>query len=153
VIAVDTNILVYADRRESPRHAPALDALRALAEGSEAWALPIFCIGEFVRVVSHPRLFDPPTPAADAIDAIESLLESPSIRLLSPGSRYVPLLRQVVAEGGASGNLVFDAQIVAVCLEHGARTLLSEDRDFERFRSISVRRLPTRGSPRAAAKE
>ena len=66
MIAVDTNVLVYADREELPHHARALDVLRTLAEGPEAWALPVVCLGEFVRVVSHPRLFDPPTPPDEA---------------------------------------------------------------------------------------
>jgi len=141
VIAVDTNVLVYADREEMPLHAQAIAVLRTLSEGNAAWALPVFCVGEFVRVVSHPRVFDPPTPAHEAIDAIEALLESPSVRLLVPGPRYLPLFRQAVASSGARGNLVFDAQIAAVCLEHGARTLLTEDRDFSRFAGIAVKSI------------
>lgn len=141
MIAVDTNVLVYADREEMPLHAQAVAVLRKLAEGNAAWALPVFCIGEFVRVVSHPRVFDPPTPANEAIDAIEALLESPSVRLLVPGPRYVPLLRDAIASSAARGNLVFDAQIAAVCLEHGARTLLTEDRDFSRFAGITVQSI------------
>jgi toxin-antitoxin system PIN domain toxin len=141
LIAVDTNVLVYANREEMPLHAQAVTALRKLAEGNAAWALPVFCIGEFVRVVSHPRVFDPPTPANEAIDAIEALLESPSVRLLVPGPRYVPLLRDAISSSAARGNLVFDAQIVAVCLEHGARTLLTEDRDFSRFAGITVQSI------------
>ena len=136
MIAVDTNILVYADREESARHAAALRAVRQLAEGDEAWALPIFCVGEFLRVVSHDRLFDPPTPALEALASIESLLASPSARLLVPGESHVRLLRSLIEESQVQGNLIFDAQIAAVCLEHGATTLLTEDRDFARFRSL-----------------
>jgi hypothetical protein len=142
VIAVDTNVLVYADRSELPKHAAALAALRELAEGRDAWALPVFCLGEFVRVVSHPRLFDPPTPASEAVAAVGALLESPSVRLLSPGRRYWSIFADLVLDGDVSGNLVFDAQIAAVCLEHGARTLLSDDRDFGRFPKITLRPLP-----------
>lgn len=137
MIAVDTNILVHADREESALHTTALRAVRILAEGDEAWAIPVFCIGEFIRVVSHDRLFDPPTPVTDAIDSIGSLLSSPSSRLLVPGDRYLRLLRSLIQESHVQGNLVFDAQIAAVCLEHGATTLLTEDRDFARFRSLS----------------
>jgi len=136
VIAVDTNILVYADREESALHEAALRVLRLLAEGNEAWAIPVFCIGEFLRVISHDRLFDPPTPVLDAMDSVESLLASPSARLLVPGDRYLKLLRSLIVEANSQGNLVFDAQITAVCLEHGATTLLTEDRDFARFRSL-----------------
>ncbi|MCE2725937.1 MAG: PIN domain-containing protein [Planctomycetaceae bacterium] len=136
MIAVDTNILVYADREESAQHAAALRAVRQLAEGDEAWALPVFCVGEFLRVVSHDRLFDSPTPILDALASIDSLLASPSARLLVPGDGYVRLLRSLADESQVQGNLVFDAQIAAVCLEHGATTLLTEDRDFARFRSL-----------------
>ncbi len=136
MIALDTNILIYADREDSALHAAALRAVRLLAEGDEAWAIPVFCVGEFLRVVSHDRLFDPPTPVTDAIDSVDSLLSSPSARLLTPGDRYLRLLRSLVEESGAQGNLVFDAQIAAVCLEHGATMLLTEDRDFTRFRSL-----------------
>ena len=113
MIAVDTNILVYADREESALHAEALQAVRRLAEGDEAWAIPVFCVGEFLRVVSHDRLFDPPTPVMEAMDSVDSLLASPSSRLLAPGDRYLPLLRQLIAESHVQGNLVYDAQIAA----------------------------------------
>jgi toxin-antitoxin system PIN domain toxin len=142
LIAVDTNILVFADRTELPQHRRALAALRELAEGREAWALPIFCVGEFIRVVSHPRVFDPPTPATEAFAAVAALLESPSARLLTPGPGYLQILGEMIEAGGVAGNLVFDAQIAAVCLERGARTLLTDDRDFSRFPRLTVRPLP-----------
>ncbi len=141
MIAVDTNILVYADRSDLPRHEKATSALRALAEGDEAWALPVFCTAEFVRVVSHPRVFDTPTPPEEALASLDALLASPSCHLLLPGPRYWALFQQAMHDSAASGNLVFDAQIVAVCLEHGARTILTEDRDFSRFPGVTVQSL------------
>ncbi len=136
MIAVDTNVLLYADREETPQHRAALRAIRRLAEGNEAWAVPIQCIGEFLRVVSHDRVFQPPTPIDEALASIESLLASPAARLLMPGNRYLQILRDVIARSGVRGNLVVDAQIAAVCLEHGASTLLTEDRDFTRIQGI-----------------
>ena len=136
MIAVDTNVLLYADREETPQHRAALRALRWLAEGHEAWAIPIQCVGEFLRVVSHDRVFQPPTPIGEALASIESLLASPSARVLVPGGRYLRILREVIERAEVRGNLVFDAQIAAVCLEHGATTLLTEDRDFTRFQEI-----------------
>lgn len=137
MIAVDTNVLIYAQREETPMHERAFSALRRLAEGRSAWALPLFCVGEFLRVVSHPRVFDPPTPVLEGLGAIESLLKSPSLRVLLPGPSYFELLRQTLS-CGVAGNLVLDAQIAAVCLEHGARTLLTEDRDFSRFDGLEI---------------
>ena len=136
MIAVDTNVLICANREESALHGVALKALRLLAEGDEAWAIPVFCLGEFLRVVSHDRLFDPPTPVPHALDSLESLLASPSVRLLTPGDHYLRLLRGLIDESSVRGNLIFDAQIASVCLEHGASRLLTEDRDFARFRKL-----------------
>jgi toxin-antitoxin system PIN domain toxin len=143
LIAVDTNILVYAHREEAPEHRRALAALTELAEGEAAWALPVFVIGEFLRVVTHPRM-PRPTPAADAVTAIDRLLASPSVRVLSPGRGYWQILKETAEEARVHGNLFIDAQIVAVCLEGGATTVLTEDRDFRRFAGITIRRLPSR---------
>jgi len=99
-------------------------------------------VGEFLRIVTHPRgPFRRPSTAEQAFGALEGLLESPRARVLLPGARFVPLLRRMVLAGRASGNLVFDAQVAAVCLEHGATTILTEDRDFARFPGITVRTL------------
>jgi toxin-antitoxin system PIN domain toxin len=145
VIAVDTNILVYAHREDLPQHTRALRRLMQLAEGQALWAVPVFCLGEFVRIVTHPRLFDPPSSLEEATAALDGLLESPSLAVLSPGERYWPLFSQALREGRAAGNLAFDAQIVAVCREHGVQTLLTEDRDFHRFREFPVEHLPQPG--------
>jgi hypothetical protein len=147
VIAVDTNVLIYADREEMPLHARALTMLRSLAEGNEAYGVPVFCIGEFVRVVSHPRLFNPATPPVEAMSSVRALLSSPAARLLAPGPRFLPLLEDLLKASGATGNLVFDAQIAAVCLEYGATTLITEDRDFSRFPGIVVQPLARDGRP------
>jgi toxin-antitoxin system PIN domain toxin len=141
VIAVDTNILVYAHREETPPHRPALARLRRLAEGQALWGIPVVCLGEFVRIVTHPRVFSPPSTLADALAALDALTGSPSVVLLQPGERYWPLLREALTEARATGNLAFDAQIVALCREHGVRMLLTEDRDFARFRDFPVEHL------------
>lgn len=141
MIAIDANILVYAHRAETPLHDLARTTLKSLAETALAWALPVFCIGEFVRVVTHPRVFSPPTSLEIALTYVTHLLESPGVRLLTPGPSFPTLFAEACRAGGIRGNLVFDAQIVAVCREHGVATLLSEDRDFVRFSSIDVQRL------------
>ena len=132
---------MYAHRRETPQHEAARAVLEALAEGPAAWGLPVFVIGEFLRVATHPRVLSPPSTSAQAMGAIEALPQSPSIRVLSPGARYWTLLSSLMAESRAVGNLVMDAQIAAVCLEHGASTILTEDRDFRRFHGVGTRGL------------
>ncbi|HEX4602224.1 MAG TPA: TA system VapC family ribonuclease toxin [Gemmatimonadales bacterium] len=141
MIAVDTNILVYAHREETRQHRQALARLRELAEGDRQWAVPVFCLGEFVRVVTHPGVFTPPSTLKDATAALEALCASPGLTVLSPGERYWALLRDALLEAQATGNLAFDAQIVAVCREFGVATLVSEDRDFRRFHDFALEHL------------
>ncbi len=140
MIAGDTNVLIYAHREGSPRHAAAVRRLTELAEGGALWGLPVFCLGEFVRVVTHAR-FVPPTPLEEASAFLSGLLDAPSARLLMPGGRYWTLLHQALLEGRAAGNLAFDAQLVALCREAGVSILLTEDRDFGRFRGFKTERL------------
>ena len=141
MIAVDTNVLVHAHREESPKHAAAHARIVALSESPSRWWIPVFCIGEFVRVITHPRLFDPPYSSTEACDALARLLASPSVSVLYPGSDYPALLAEAVREADAVGNLVFDAQIVALCRESGISRLLTEDRDFDRFTGLATERL------------
>ena len=138
MIAVDTNVLVFAHRLDSAYHAQAAAWLRFLAEGEEPWGIPIFCLGEFVRVVTHRRVFDPPSTLEQAIDAVDALLESPSARILMPEGGHWSLLRASLLAAEATGNLVFDAQIAALCREHGVERLLSQDRDFRRFPELNL---------------
>jgi uncharacterized protein len=138
MIAVDTNVLVAAHRSDAVRHQQALAWIRSLAQGREPWAIPVFCLGEFVRVVTHRRVFDPPSTIAQAVEAVDALLESPSLRVLMPSAGHWPLLRASIVAGNAAGNLVFDAQIAALCREHGVERLLSEDRDFRRFPALNL---------------
>jgi toxin-antitoxin system PIN domain toxin len=151
MIAVDTNILVYAHRAEMPHHAAARALLVQLASGAAPWAIPWPCIYEFVRVVTHPRVFRPPTPIDDAMAVVESLASSPSVAMLGHGPAHLDHLRRAVVDGQPSGNLVHDTNIVALALEHGVSELLSSDRDFRRFRSLRVRdpfATPAAGEPR-----
>ncbi len=138
MIAVDANILLYAHREEFPLHRKAKARLVELAEGREPWALPVFCIGEFPRAATHPRLLDPPSTLEQATGALEKLLASPSLILVNPARNFWPILAEVAKAAGAKGNLLYDAQIVAVCREHGVREILSEDRDFSRFKGITL---------------
>lgn len=141
MIALDTNILIYAHREEYPEHAAALALLEELADGTALWGIPVFCLSEFLRVTTHHAVLKPPSAAAAATAALEVLLDSASLRILYPGERYPRLLNELVRTHKLTGNLVFDAQIAAVCLENGVRELRSNDRDFDRITELKRRPL------------
>jgi predicted nucleic acid-binding protein len=107
--------------------------LIAIAEGPALWALPVFCLTEFVRVVTHPRVLDSPFTPDEAVEALDALLRSSTLHVINPGARFPSILKALVGDLGLTGNLVFDAQIVAVCREAGVSRLLTEDQDFARF--------------------
>jgi hypothetical protein len=139
MIAVDSNLLVYAHREDSPWHASAFDRMLQLAEGRAPWAIPWPCIHEFLAIVTHPRIYAPPTPLAKAIDQVEAWLESPSLVLLSESEDYWQGVRNILQTGRVSGPQVHGARIVALCQQHGVTELWSADRDFGRFPRLKVR--------------
>ena len=136
--AVDTNVLVAAHIESVPEHEAAHDLLILLAEGDLPWALTWPCVYEFLRVATHPRIFHPPIPLERALSSIGRLLESPSLVLLSETHRHKEVMERVVRAAGAAGNLVHDAHIAALCLEHGVSEIITGDRDFTRFDGLSV---------------
>ena len=138
MIAVDTNILVYAHREDSPWHASAYQRISELAEGRALWAIPWPCLHEFLAIVTHPRICSPPTSLTQALDQVDAWLESPSLSVLSETEGYWPDLRAMVAAGKATGGQVHDARIAALCRLHGVRELWTADRDFGRFAGMKV---------------
>jgi len=139
VIAVDTNLLVYTHREDSPWHEAAAARITELAEDRTPWAIPWPCLHEFVAIVTHPRIYLPPTPLAGAIDQIEAWLESPAVVLLAETEGYWPELRAALEAGRILGAQVHDARIAALCRLHGVRELWTADRDFSRFSGLRVR--------------
>ena len=123
MIAVDTNVLVYAHRRDSEFHRTAAAKVRGLAEGRTPWALPWPCLHEFFSIVTHPRIYDPPSRVDQALEQIDAWLETASAVLLAEGETYFPRLRDLLADGKISGPAVHDARIAALCLTHGVQAL------------------------------
>ena len=138
MIAIDSNVLIHAYNPDSPRHPAARSWLASLAESPGPWGLPVFCLAEFVRITTHPRVFRPPSTLRRSLEALEAVLKSPSVRLLCPGPMFPRFFSQACSEGEVGGNLAFDAQIVAVCRENGVSRLLTTDRDFLRFRRLAL---------------
>lgn len=139
MIAVDTNILVYAHRRDSEWHEPAASYVRELAEGAASWALPWPCLHEFFSIVTHERIYSPASTAAKALEQISAWLKSPSVVLLSETAGYWDVLSRLVEKSKIIGPRMHDGRIAALCIQHGVRELLSADRDFSRFGDLKTR--------------
>ena len=139
MIAVDTNVLVYAHREDSSFHEAAYACILELAEGQALWAIPWPCIHEFLAIVTHPRIYAPPTPLEKAIDQVEAWMESPSLVLLSESEDYWPQIRDLLQKGRVTGLQVHDARVAALSRVHGARELWTADRDLGRFPGVPVR--------------
>lgn len=139
MIAVDTNLLVYAHRRDSPWFEPARQALRSLVEGTATWAIPWPCVHEFLAITTHPKIYRPPTELPRALEQATVLLSSPSLMLLSEPAGYWPVLERLLSAGQVTGAKVHDARIAALCLSYGVSELWSADRDFTRFPELKTR--------------
>jgi len=138
MIAVDSNIFVYAHREDSAWHQAADRALTSLAESGAQWAIPWPCVHEFLAITTHPKIFSPPTTASIAIDALEAWFESPSVQLIGEAPGYWEELKTVIRSSRISGGATHDARINAICRLHGVRELWSADRDFTRFKGVRV---------------
>jgi toxin-antitoxin system PIN domain toxin len=150
LIAVDTNILIYAHRRDSEWHEPAAEAVRSLAEGRAAWGIPWPCIHEFLAIVTHPRIYQPPSSISEALRQVDHWIESPSLQLLGELNEHWAEIRAIVEHGKVHGPAIHDARIAALCREHGVTELWTADRDFTRmgFPKTKNPLLPSSRGPR-----
>jgi toxin-antitoxin system PIN domain toxin len=139
VQAVDTNVLVFAEISTSPHHAKARAALAGLAEGAIPWAIPWPCVYEFLRIVTHPRVYHPPVPLRLVLEDLRRILDAPTLVLLHETPNHADVMFRVLQESQVTGNLIHDAHIAALCIENGVAELITGDRDFARFRSLKTR--------------
>ena len=144
MIALDTNILVYAHREGTPYHRQAAALLRRLSEGRAPYVLFWPSLYEFLRVVTHHRVFDPPSTSAEALEALALFLAPPTVRVVAESPDHEGVLAEVLQETPVTGNLIHDAHLVALALEHGVHEILTCDDDFRRFPQVSSRN-PFRG--------
>jgi toxin-antitoxin system PIN domain toxin len=139
MIAIDTNLLVYAHRSDNEFHAEAATLLIQLATGSQRWGVPWPCVHEFIAVVTHPRIYKTPSSLAIAFDAIRALQDCPTQEFLGESDGYLEQLAAVATPARVQGGAIHDARIAAICRYHGVRELWSADRDFSRFGQLKVR--------------
>jgi predicted nucleic acid-binding protein len=110
-----------------------------IAEGNAPWAIPWPCIHEFFSIVTHPRIYDPPSPIARAVGQLDAWLESPTLVVLSESMAHWSILRSLVTSAQISGPMIHDARIAVICMQNGVSELLSADRDFGRFPGFNTR--------------
>ncbi|CAN5504396.1 type II toxin-antitoxin system VapC family toxin [soil metagenome] len=139
MIAVDTNILVYAHRRDSIFHAAAARLMRGLAEGTANWAVPWPCVHEFLAIVTRHSIWADPTPTARAVDQIGAWLGAPTARTIAETDQHLAVLADLLLLGQITGAKVHDARVAALCISHGVRELWTADRDFSRFPQVRAR--------------
>jgi len=139
MIAVDSNILVYAHRRDSEFHEPAAEAVARLASGGGSWTIPWPCMAEFYSVATHTRLYDPPSTPDQAAAQIDMWMESPTLVTLSETTGAWMLLRNLLLDSKVAGPMVYDARVAALCIAHGVRELWTADRDYSWFPALRTR--------------
>jgi len=139
VIAVDTNLLVYAHRREAREHLAAREVLSDLASGRVPWAIPWPCVYEFWSVVTNRRIWkDAASTRAEARAQLDAWLGSPSLELLRETEEFWTLLSGLLNRPRVEGPIAHDARIAALCLAHGVEALLTRDRDFSLFPELRI---------------
>jgi toxin-antitoxin system PIN domain toxin len=139
VVAVDTNVLVYAHRREVPEHDAALEVVRALAEGSEPWAIAWPSVYEFFSVVTNPKIWKQAASSPDQAWAqLMSWFDAPGLNVLAESPGFATVLAGFARRARVRGPIIHDARIAAICVAHGVDKLLTRDRDFTLFPELVI---------------
>jgi len=131
----DVNLLIYAADTASPSHHQARRWLEAELSSGQTFAFAWSVLLAFVRLTTNPKVFEEPYPVAHALDVVDSWLAQPSTTVVGPTERHARVLRELLEPVGVGGNLVSDAHLGAIAIEHGA-TLCTADRDFGRFSGL-----------------
>lgn len=135
MILVDANVLLYAYNPSAPQHAASRAWLEEAFNGPAPTALCWASVLAFLRIGTHPRVFERPFTRNEALAIVATWL--PRVRMLEPGEGYAELLARMIEQGQASGPLVMDAALAALAIEHGA-ALCTTDRDFARFPGLRL---------------
>ncbi|MCZ7665607.1 MAG: type II toxin-antitoxin system VapC family toxin [Thermoleophilia bacterium] len=138
MLLLDVNILVYAHREDAPGHEAFRRWLEETIAADAAFAVPELVLSGFLRVVTHPRIFAPPTPLDEALLAVEALRAQPNYLSIAPGPRHWDLFVRLCRTANAKGPLVPDAYLAALAIESGSEWITT-DRDFARFPDLHWR--------------
>ena len=135
---VDANLLIYAVDRGSRHHQRAKAWLDSALSGAETVIFPWVCLLAFLRLTTQAGVFEEPLSVDQAVGVVEAWTSQPEAMLGIPGGRHIELLRRLLTATGSGGNLVNDAHVAALALEHGA-TVMTYDNDFGRFPGVRWR--------------
>ena len=138
MILMDVNVLVYAFREAAPEHRRYREWLLERVNAREPFGVSELVLGGAVRILTHPRVFAPPTPIENAIEFAGALRSQPNAVLVTPGERHWEIFVELCTQAGAKGNLVPDAYLAALAIEHGCE-FITTDRDFARFPGLRWR--------------
>ena len=138
MILPDVNVLIYAYRKDSPRHTECREWLENLLESGQTFGLSDLVLSGFLRIVTHPRIFNPPTPLLEAWKFVDALRQEPQCLSVTPGHRHWEIFREISLAEGAKGNMVSDAFHAALAIEHGAEWITT-DHDYARFPKLKWR--------------
>ena len=138
MIVPDTNLLLYAYREDTEFYDAARAWWEGLLAGRERIGIPWVVTSGFVRIMTNPRSGNPPISATQAIDTVKAWFENPCIEAINPGTRHMSLFQQNIEAAGVGGNLVTDAHIAALAMEHQAE-VHTNDSDFGRFPGLKWR--------------
>ncbi len=138
MILLDVNVLVSAFREDAPDHVAVREWLVGVVEGESSYGVSELVLSGFLRVVTHPKVFDPPTPLEPALEYAEAMRSQPNCVVLAPGSRHWGIFVGLCQRANARGNLVPDAYLAALAIESGSQFITS-DRDFSRFDGLEWR--------------
>ena len=138
MILVDVNVLIYAHRRDAPDHRAYRDWLESVVNSDQAYGMSELVLSGFLQVVTHPRVFDPPSPLASALEFAHQVRNQPHCVPLSPGPRHWEIFTRLCKQVRAKGNLIPDAYLAALAIETGSEWITT-DRDYSRFPGLKWR--------------
>ncbi|MFA5787023.1 MAG: type II toxin-antitoxin system VapC family toxin [Actinomycetota bacterium] len=134
----DVNILVYSYRRDAPDHGLYHRWMEDTINSEAAYGISDLVLSGFLRVVTHPRVFTPPSPLRHALGFVEALRGQPNAVSVAPGPRHWAIFTDLCRRAGAKGNLVPDAYLAALAIESGSEWITT-DRDYARFPGLRWR--------------
>jgi hypothetical protein len=138
MVLIDVNILVYAHREDATNHSAYREWLEALINSDQSFGMSDLVLSGFMRVVTHPKVFEPPSSLEQALAFTQDLRDAPNCVPIAPGPRHWDIFCRLCSAAGAKGNLIPDAFFAAMAIENGCEWITA-DRDYSRFPGLRWR--------------